>query len=413
MRSRPAVPARPTAWLASLGGGLDRRFALLVAAMFTGFVGIGAILPALPLHVTGNLGAGDIELGVVIGAFSIAALATRLVSGRFVDRKGPRLALQLGLAVCSIGGFLFLVPAGLPGVIAARLVQGFGDAFLFTAGAAWTIDLAPSDRRAQALGLLALGIWGGLALGPAVGAVLGGYAATALFVGLMPIPVVVALGRPRGRRADRAGSPGDRPRPRLLPREALRPGIALGLVNVGYATLAGFLVLRLAETGGGGSAAFGAFAAAVLVARILLPTLVDRRGPAFGMILGTTVFASGLVLVAVAPSPTIGVLAAALCGLGYALPWPSIATFTLSRVGEHERGSALGVLTLCYDAAVFVGAIGAGVVAHAAGYPEVFWLAAGAVAAATVVVLPVMLRERRAGLPTRSPTTAEVGLTEA
>ena len=51
------------------------------------------------------------------------------------------------MVICALGGLLLFVPAGVPGLVFARLVVGFGDGWVFTAGVTWVVDLAPPARR--------------------------------------------------------------------------------------------------------------------------------------------------------------------------------------------------------------------------------------------------------------------------
>ena len=58
-----------------------------------------------------------------------------------------------------------------------------------------------------------------------------------------------------------------------------RPGAALALANVGYAALAGFVVLALKSRDiDGGAAVFTAFAVAVFASRLVLSHVPDRAG---------------------------------------------------------------------------------------------------------------------------------------
>ena len=67
------------------------------------------------------------------------------------------------------GGFLYLLPLGVGGLIAARLVLGAGEGAVFTAGSAWIVDLAPPERRGRVIGLYGLAVWAGLSIGPLFG----------------------------------------------------------------------------------------------------------------------------------------------------------------------------------------------------------------------------------------------------
>ena len=89
--------------------------------------GIGAALPALPRYVTGPIGAGDVAVGVVIGAFAAGAVLGRPFAGRAADARGRRTVLSTGALLMALAGGLLFVPAGVPGLIAARLLLGLGE----------------------------------------------------------------------------------------------------------------------------------------------------------------------------------------------------------------------------------------------------------------------------------------------
>jgi MFS family permease len=164
------------------------------------------------------------------------------------------------------------------------------------------------------------------------------------------------------------------------------PGVALALANVGYGTMAGFVVLHLDDAGvGGGATAFTAFAAAVVLARLLAGRLPDVLGPRTTAIAAGAAETAGLGLLALAPSFPVALAGAIVMGCGFSLLFPSLALIAVSRVGGERRGAALGAFTAFFDAGVGLGAPLAGAVAALAGYPAAFWLAAGAALAGTVV----------------------------
>lgn len=375
--------------------GFGLRFWTVIAATFLGFVGVGAILPQLGPHVKHTLGASDFAVGVIIGVFSVVALLSRFVSGRVTDRKGRKYALLCGLALCSASGGAYYAPVGVMAVFAARVLQGAGEAFLYTAAATWVIDLAPDERRARALGFLSTGIWGGISVGPAVGHALGSYDAAALLLLVSPWPAMYALYRfvpDTGTKHETA------PSYLAASRGALLPGIVLGLVNVHYPAFTGFLALHLASWGNVGGKAFSAYAAMIVVSRFLLAGLPDRLGAKITFFGGMACMVSGLVMVALSPSPVLAVAAAALVGFGFSFPWPSIASVVLGRIHASERASTLGVLTASIDVFVGLSAFLHGAVATRLGYPAVFWVAtASATAAAGLGYRMLCLATHRAG----------------
>ena len=102
----------------------------------------------------------------MIGAYAITGLLLRPFAGRLADRRGRKPTVLLGALLLGAGGFLYLPPLGLAGLIVARLVLGAGEGALYTAGSAWIVDLAPPARRGRVLGLYGLAVWGGLSVGP-------------------------------------------------------------------------------------------------------------------------------------------------------------------------------------------------------------------------------------------------------
>jgi MFS family permease len=362
-------------------------FAGVFAATLMCFLAVGAVLPVLPRYVTGPLGAGDVAVGVVTGAFAFTAVVGRPVGGRIADRRGRRIVVLAGLALTAAAGLLYLLPLGIGGLVLARLVLGVGDGWVFTAGLAWAVDVTPEERRGQSIALYGLGVWGGLSFGPLIGEGLfhaGGYELVWAFAAASPLAgAVVARAVPDRRPPARAEGPQS-----LVPRAAIRPGVALLLAQIGYAALAGFIVLHLDAIGAGhGAAVFTAFATTVVAARLLLSWLPDRAGPRASVALAAGAQALGLALIAAAGGLTVAVLGALVMGAGFSLSFPSLALLVVARVDERSRGAAMGAFTAFFDVGVGIGAPLAGAVSALAGYPAAFAVGAACAAAGGLVAL--------------------------
>ena len=398
-QARPGGLRAPRPALASFLG--------VFSATLLCFLAIGAVLPVLPRYVKGPIGAGDIAVGIVIGAFAITALISRPLGGRLADTRGRKAVHTWGMLVCVLGGALLFLPFGVPGLLLARLVVGFGDGWVFTAGVTWIVDLAPAARRGQAIGVFGLAIWGGLTFGSVIGEgvyALGGYDAVWAFAAVAPLfGVLVArtidegtahvqpveeelaaaeLGLATGPGGPGAGAIADRGRGRRrwVPREAVRPGVALALANVGYGTMAGFVVLLLDQRGiGHGAATFTIFAGSVVLSRLVVGTLPDRIGPRRSAFGAGLVQACGLALVGAARSWPVAIAGAVVMGAGMSLVFPSLALIVVRRIGEDSRGAAMGAFTSFFDLGVGLGAPFAGLVASLGGgghYPAAFYAGA-------------------------------------
>jgi MFS family permease len=361
--------------------GLVASTGVFTAALLA-FIAIGAALPVLPTFVRGPLHAGDVAVGVVVGAFAITAVVARPVAGRLADSRGRRIVLVVGALVMALGGAIYLVSKSVPMLVLARLVVGVGEGAVYTAGASWAVDLAPEDRQGLALGLFGLAVWGGLSLGPVTGELLrsgAGYDAVWVLTAALPLAgAAIAMRLPEPRRV-----PGELPLEEIawFPRAARRPGLALALANVGYAALAGFGVLLLRARGiGGGASMFTAFAVAVFASRIVLGRMPDRAGAQTTATLAGLLEALGLAVIALAKTLAVALAGAVVVGIGFSMLFPSLALMVVAGVGEHRRASALGAFTAFFDIGVGLGAPLAGAIAALGGYTAVFVVAAVAAA---------------------------------
>ena len=361
-------------------------FAGIFAVTFCGLLAVGATLPVLPRYVHGPLGGGDVEVGIVIGAYAITGLLLRPFAGRAADRRGRRPTVLVGSLLMGVSGFLLLLPLGVPGLIAARLVLGAGEGTVFTAGSAWIVDLAPPQRRGRVIGLYGLAVWSGLSIGPLLGELIrhgGGYSAVWIFSGALPLlGALIATRVPDPFRPVVHGE-----RHPLLSRPAIRPGTALALGSIGYAAVASFVVLHLDERGvGHGAAVFGAFATMVVLTRLIAGDLPDRVGPGRVAIGAALVEAAGLATLALAHSLPVALLGALAIGAAFSLLYPSLSLIVVNRVPESGRGAALGTFTAFFDAGVGLGAPLAGLAAALTDYEGAFLLAAAIALACAALI---------------------------
>jgi MFS family permease len=371
-------------------------FAGLFAVTFSGLVAVGAVLPVLPRFVHGPLDGGNVAVGVVVGCYAITGLLLRPLAGRFADRRGRKPTVLAGSILVAVAGFLYLPSLGIPGLIAARLVLGAGEGTVFTAGSAWVVDIAPPERRGRVIGLYGLAVWGGLSLGPLIGELLlhsSGYRAVWLFAAISPL--AGALIASRLPEAFHAKPGADEPHP-LIAREAVRPGAAMALGALGYATVASFVVLHLEARGvGHGAIVFGVFATMIVLTRLAGGDLPDRIGPVRVAIAAALTEAIGLTTIGFAHSLGVAIAGAMAMGAAFALLYPSLSLIVVGRVAETRRGAALGTFTACFDAGVGVGAPLAGVAAALSDYEGAFLFAAlVAVASAATTGLAISPRGR-------------------
>jgi len=356
--------------------GIGASTGLFIAALFA-FIATGAALPVLPTYVHGPLHSGDIAVGIVVGSFAVTSVVCRPIAGRQADRRGRRAVLVAGSLALALGGLLYIFSSSVITLVLARLMVGAGEGSVYTAGATWVVDLAPVNRRGLALGMFGLAVWGGLSLGPVAGELLrssSGYDAVWILTAALPLAgAAIAVRLPEPSRPPQSG----RPIPLLhFPRSARRPAFALALANIGYAALAGFIVLDLRKQGiGGGATVFTAFAVSVFASRLIFGRVPDRFGARVTATGAGLVEALGLIVIALAHSLPVALLGAIVVGAGFSMMFPSLALMVVDDVHDEHRGSAMGTFTAFFDIGVGAGGPLSGATASLAGYPAVFVLA--------------------------------------
>ncbi|MDJ0392832.1 MFS transporter [Rhodococcus sp. G-MC3] len=135
--------------------------------------------PLYPVY-QGEWGFSATTLTVVFAVYAVALLVALLTVGSLSDHVGRKPILISALVLLVVSLFLFIVADGVPGLIAARVVQGLAAGTATGALSAAVIDLQPSESAGPLINSVAPSI--GLASG-ALGA--------GLLVQLAPAPTVL------------------------------------------------------------------------------------------------------------------------------------------------------------------------------------------------------------------------------
>jgi MFS family permease len=357
-------------------------WALFVAGLVF-FTSGGTVLPVASRFAAGPLGAEATGVGISIGAFAIAALLLRPVVGWASDRYGRR-PLLIGGGLLTVGALvLHLGATTLPIFVIARSLLGIGEAFFLVAMIAAVSDLAPPERRGEAINIGSLALYLGLAFGPFLGETIlawGGYTAVWVAAGAM---AVVATGltvfvpetapaalRPRG--------PGERrPRTRLIHPAGVFPGFLTMTGTWGMAGFLAFIALYTTELGiGGAGPVLALYALIVITLRLVFATLPDRMGAVrlSGVALVTS--ALGSAILGLIPTPLGVYLGTAVFATGIAFLFPALLALAVARVDETERGTVVGTTTAFVDLSFGISPAILGLAAGAVGFAGTFLVSA-------------------------------------
>lgn len=375
---------------------------LTVCSTFGGMLSLGMLLPVLPRYAEGPLAAGAVGVGLSVGASSITAVLAQPLLGRLGDVRGRRVLLVCGPLLLAVVGVAYHAAGSIVLLIALRLVAGIGEGMVLVGGASVVTDLAPPERRGQAVSYFTLAPYGGLALGPLLGeAVLSGDRYDAVWLASAGAALAAAsLGAavPETRPERAHGSIG-----RLVHRAALLPGVVLLCALLGFGAFNAFVTLYALDLGlDGGGLLFLEFAGIVVAVRLFGARLPDVLGPVRCATLALLLLSAGFATMAGWAAPAGLFLGTALMALGQSLAYPALVTFAVGRAPAAERGAVIGTFSAFVDVAIVGGAAGLGLVVSASGYRAAFLAAAIAAAAG----LPLLSRlERRSPEPALDAAT--------
>lgn len=343
----------------------------LDVSVASNFLAIGVLLSAVPRYVKEELGGSSAAVGTATTIFFAAALLTRPLVGRAMDRVGRRPFLTWPLLAMALLALGMELAHAVWAVVLVRLLQGaFGSTF-YTACAVVATDIAPPEQRASAVARLSLMIYLGFAFGPFLGEFLfdrGSQWPWLVCAALHLVAFATSQRLPETLRERRSI---DQPRPsmRSLRRVVLRPGVAQLCAGLGYSCVVAFLPSYSREIGLGSSGAlFFTYACSALLVRVFSGRLADRFGYVAVAIPGLLVFGLGHLLMAVAWAEWVPFPAIAMTGIGFGAVFPALTALAVDRAPDEQRGQVLGVFLSFNDLGNAIAGPAVGAIADAAGF---------------------------------------------
>jgi len=393
-----------------------RSLAVLFLVLVINVLGIGLMLPVVPMLVTelagGAIASAATVYGWLIALYSLMQFTFGPTLGALSDRFGRRPVILVSLAGLGLDYLLLALAPSLWVLAAARMIGGTMGASLATANA-YVADITPPERRAQNYGLLGVAFGIGFVAGPAIGGLLAGYGSRVPFYAAAAA-CVVAFGlaflflpeslKPENRRrfALREANPFGA----FLMLRRHRAVVAIlaifALAQLAERMLEATWVLFTAHEFGWGAGAVGlslAFVGVLFVVsqgvlvRLIIPKVGEAPVATVGLAVGTLSF------LAFAFSCSPAMLLAVL--VPYVLVWgmvgPALQAMITRAVGANEQGTLQGVVSSTQTATgVLAPPVGGALFGFFVGPAAPFAFPGAAFLAGAVLFLAAFLVWRRA-----------------
>ncbi len=338
-----------------------RDFVLLSISRFGIFFAFRQMQPVFPVYLA-SLGASGSLIGFVMASLTVTATISRPFVGLLIDRSGRKIFLLLGIGIFALSTLGYAWAPGIIFLVVFRILHGLGWSSCTTAVSTLAADIAPSNKRGTMISYASLASNLGAALGP-----IAGFAAYERFgfhgmfltvFGVISLSVLFSIPI-----KDRhVPSPQERRRRSwlelLFVRESLLPAVTMSFIALGHVGVATYIPLYMLQQDLGNPALYFAMEGiVVLISRPIAGPLSDRFSRRAIILPGYTLILCGLVLVALAPSTSFLLIAAAINGVGIAFAHPGLMTLAIDQVPVGRRGLSMAQFQTFHDLGNVVGAI--------------------------------------------------------
>jgi MFS family permease len=366
-------------------------FYLAVAANFFYFASFQWSYVTLPGFIQ-ELGGSATEIGLAFGLSTLSAVLARPFIGPLIDRWGRKAALVAGSLLFVVEPVLYTLVDSVGLFLAVRLLRGLSLAAFTTAYTTLVSDLAPAQRRGEALGLAGVTNNLGMLFAPALGAAVQahwGYTPhfwAAAGIALASLALLVPVREARGSSSVMQTGPGFWSVARLRP--VWLASLAGTGLAVGYGAALSFMPPFAAERGlQAAGAYFTAFALAMMASQASAGWLSDRVGRRAVALPGLALAGLASAGLALAGSDLALLASGAGLGLSWGLVRASLDASVADGVPAESRGAAFAFMFTCFDAGIGAGAYGLGLLAEGQGYTAAFAAAAAVAAVALAATL--------------------------
>lgn len=384
---------------------MDRKneiFLLVSAAIFIDMMMYSLIIPIIPAYAI-RLGADEMTIGVIFGAFSIALLCFSMPFGILSDRIGRTPLMVSGMLLMAVTNVVFAASGSVFMLILARIVQGISGAATWSAGLALIADTFDASERGAKLGTAMAIMSAGMLCGPVMGGIIFdnlGYAPTFVIPSLMALIVGILFlrVRPPARAAAAQGS--YMKLIKKMPLALAGCSIAIVVSAMTFGIMDPFMPVYLFEkymtTPTIIGIAFGAMSLLNILAAPLVGRLYDSRGGKVLMAPGLIITGVIIVVMMGMSSLPLTVVVFALLGISLSFGLTPMLPLLADLFGENDNSSGgfiYGIYNMLFSLGLAIGPLLGGALVVRFTLPLTL-LGQSALLAATGLLVLLVIKEK-------------------
>lgn len=341
------------------------------------------LTPLLPLYLSETFGATKDTIGIVLSGYTVAALIVRPFCGYVVDSFSRKKVLMLCLSGFAVF-FAGYIAAGTILMFAiCRTLHGGPFGAVTVANSTCAIDVLPSSRRNEGIGLYGLSNNFAMAIAPSIGIYLhnmvDSYMILFWIAFVVAISAVLIAWTIRLPEKDIIRNKEKLSLDRFFLTRAWLLAINIAMFGFCWGVLSNYLAIYSKEvlsiTGGTGTyfalLSMGLFCSRLQGRKALSQGKLTQNA-AEGMLISLV----GFTLFVAIPHPVAYYLSAILIGLGNGHLYPAFLNMFVHVARHDQRGTANSSILTGWDLGFGIGCLLGGIVAEHFGYTATFWMVA-------------------------------------
>lgn len=341
------------------------------------------LTPLLPLYLSETFGASKDTIGIVLSGYTVAALIVRPFCGYVVDSFSRKKVLMLCLSGFAVF-FAGYIAAGTILMFAiCRTLHGGPFGAVTVANSTCAIDVLPSSRRNEGIGLYGLSNNFAMAIAPSIGIYLhnmvDSYMILFWIAFVVAISAVLIAWTIRLPEKDIIRNKEKLSLDRFFLTRAWLLAINIAMFGFCWGVLSNYLAIYSKEvlsiTGGTGTyfalLSMGLFSSRLQGRKTLSQGKLTQNA-AEGMLISLV----GFTLFVAIPHPVAYYLSAILIGLGNGHLYPAFLNMFVHVARHDQRGTANSSILTGWDLGFGIGCLLGGIVAEHFGYTATFWMVA-------------------------------------
>ena len=341
------------------------------------------LTPLLPLYLSETFGATKDTIGIVLSGYTVAALIVRPFCGYVVDSFSRKKVLMLCLSGFAVF-FAGYIAAGTILMFAiCRTLHGGPFGAVTVANSTCAIDVLPSSRRNEGIGLYGLSNNFAMAIAPSIGIYLhnmvDSYMILFWIAFVVAISAVLIAWTIRLPEKDIIRNKEKLSLDRFFLTRAWLLAINIAMFGFCWGVLSNYLAIYSKEvlsiTGGIGTyfalLSMGLFSSRLQGRKALSQGKLTQNA-AEGMLISLV----GFTLFVAIPHPVAYYLSAILIGLGNGHLYPAFLNMFVHVARHDQRGTANSSILTGWDLGFGIGCLLGGIVAEHFGYTATFWMVA-------------------------------------